>query len=118
VIRCRHLCFDHVVTHSRVVGRNIEAGDEPGFRHPPMDLTQRTLHTTGAAHMGAGARDMRREALRDRLGLTPKPTTAGLAPERHLASVEIPEAAQFEGRHGWEVASPGPGCQNDAYRLG
>jgi hypothetical protein len=53
--------------------------------------------------MGAGARDVRREALRDRLGLTPKPTTAGLAPESHLATIEIPQAAQFEGRHGGRV---------------
>jgi hypothetical protein len=46
---------------------------------------------------------MRQKDLRDRLGLTPEPTTAGLAPERHLATVEIPEAAQFEGRHAWRV---------------
>jgi hypothetical protein len=43
---------------------------------------------------------MRRENLRDRLGLTPKQPPAGLAPERHLASIEIPQAAKFEGRHG------------------
>ena len=43
---------------------------------------------------------MRRENLRDRLGLTPKQPPAGLAPERHLATVQIPEAAKFEGRHG------------------
>jgi len=53
--------------------------------------------------MGARARDMRREALRDRLGLTLEPTTAGLAPKRHLATIEIPQAAKFEGEHGWRV---------------
>ena len=99
-IRCRHLGLDHVVAHRRVVGRNIKASNELGLRHPPMDLTQRILHATVAAYMGAGARDMRQQDLRDRLGLTPKPTTAGLAPERHLASIEIPQAVESEGRHG------------------
>jgi hypothetical protein len=102
-IRRRHLRFDHVVAHRRVVGRNIKASDEPGLRHPPLDLPQRPLHTAVATHMGARARNVRREALRDRLGLTLEPTTTARAPKRHLATVEIPQAAKFEGGHGGRV---------------
>jgi len=79
----------------RVVRRNNKASHEPGLRHPPLDLSQRTLHTPVATNMGARAWDMRRAGLRDGLRLTSKPTTAGLAPQRHLASIERPQAAQF-----------------------
>ena len=47
-IRRRHLRFDHVVAHRCVVGRNIESGDEPGFRHPPMPA----LHPAPKARNG------------------------------------------------------------------
>ena len=40
---------------------------------------------------------MRQQDLRDCLGLALEPLPAALAPQRHLASVEIPQAAKFEG---------------------
>ena len=75
-----------------VEGRDVKASDEPGLRHPPLDLTQRAFDAPVAPYMGARARYVRPKDLQDRLGLTPKPTTAGLAPESHLAAVQIPEA--------------------------
>jgi len=53
--------------------------------------------------MGAGAWEVRRQDLRDYLGLEPKSAAAAVAPQRHFAAVEIPQAEQFQGTHGWNI---------------
>lgn len=71
-----------------------------GAVQPDMQVgarKRRALHATVAAYMGAGARNVRREDPRDRLGLALEQPPAALAPERHLASVEIPQAVESEG---------------------
>jgi len=45
-----------------------------------------------AAYMGAGAWEVRRQDLRDYLGLEPKSAATAAVPHLHLAAVEIPQA--------------------------